>query len=381
VDEQRDGAIGRARQGPHFYARCAREAWRRSWDAANAIPPVLGLLVLYGGARLGGLDLSFSVPGAGEYGALIGTGLFIALAWLAVFLVQFVLAPPRLHARLEAELLALARRRALPSGRAAVLPAPALMSGPGAFGSAQARGPRSDEHEAPAATPLLALPAPVREEAPVVVPLTPPARVTAPPPPMTGEELPVVAREREPREKRPREGLQIRLHDQVYETAVDTTGARLPASRAYMARIANRGDKRVRRCQLFFVNPTHVQVVSGPFDLGPGEHCDLPVLRVIDQADEPHALLYFLDGETWAVADGQAAWLPEPGRFKVKVLSANAPEAALDVALACSTSTPLAWTLVEAADVDREREAAPKAGRKRSAWAGGGVAVEPSAGD
>ena len=42
-----------------FYARCAREAWRRSWDASNAWPPVLALLVLYGGSRLAGLDLTF----------------------------------------------------------------------------------------------------------------------------------------------------------------------------------------------------------------------------------------------------------------------------------------------------------------------------------
>ena len=362
MGEQRDGAIGAARQGLRFYARCAREAWHRSWDAANAIPPVLGLLVLYGGARLGGLDLSFSVPGAGEYGALIGTGLFIALAWLAVFVVQFVATPPRLQARLEAELLALERRRVprpeIGRAREAAAPVVAL--------------------PAPAVTPLLGLPAPVREEAPVLLPLTPPSAVTPTPPPMTGEGLlepPVAARERAPREKRPREGLQVRLHDQVYETAVDTTGARLPGCRAYMARVANRGDKRVRRCQLFFVNATHVQVVSGPFDLGPGEHRDLPVLRVIDEADEPHALLYFLDGETWDVADGQAAWLPEPGRFKVKVLSANAPEAALDVALACSAGTPLAWTLVEAAEAEAAPKEAPKAGRKRAAWAASGVAV------
>jgi hypothetical protein len=361
VGEQRDGVISAARQGLQFYARCAREAWRRSWDAANAILPVSGLLVLYGGARLAGLETSFSVPGAGEYGALIGTGLFIALAWLAVFLVQFVVAPPRLHARLEAELLALSRRR-VPER------APDHRLEPAAL-------------PAPTATPLLALPAPVREEAPVLLPLTPPSRVTARPPPMTGEGSlampraalpPIAVRQHAP--------LQVRLHDQVYETAaVDTTGARLPAARAYVARIANRGDKRVRRCQLFFVNATHVQVVSGPFDLGPGEHRDLPVLRVIDQADEPHALLYFLDGETWAVADGQAAWLPEPGRFKVKVLSANAPEAALDVALACSAGTPLAWTLVEAADVEAAPKEAPKRGRKR-AWATD-VAVEPVAGD
>ena len=174
----------------------------------------------------------------------------------------------------------------------------------------------------------------------------------------------------------------MRLHDQVYESdAVDTTGARLPASRAYVARVANRGDRRVRRCQIFFCNPTHIQVVSAPFDLAPGEQRDLPVLRVIDEADEPHALLYFLDAETWAVADGQAAFLPEPGRFKVKVLSANAPEAALDVALACSAGTPLAWTLVEAGEVSRRRRRKRRsAGRKRAAWATD-VAAEPVAGD
>jgi len=351
VGEQRDGTTSAARQGLQFYARCAREAWRRSWDAANAIPPVLGLLVLYGGARLGGLDLSFSIPGAGAYGALIGTGLFIVAAWLTVFLVQFVLAPPRLHARLEAELLALGRRRALTVVAPVALPAP---------------------------KPVAALPAPVREEATVLLPLTPPSRVTAPPPPMTGEGLlPTLptgaARERDP--------LQVHLLDQIHETAVDTTGAPLPGCRAYVARVANRGDRRVRRCQIFFCNPTHIQVVSGPFDLGPGEHRDLPVLRVIDQADEPHALLYFLDGETWAVADGQAAWLPEPGRFKVKVLSANAPEAALDVTLACSAGTPLAWTLVEAGPSDRVVAPAARTGRKRSAWAGADAVAEPVAGD
>jgi hypothetical protein len=346
VGEQRDGTASAARQGLQFYARCAREAWRRSWDTRNAIPPVLGLLVLYGGARLVGLETSFSVPGAGDYGALIGTGLFIALAWLVVFLVQFVLMPPQLQARLEAELLTLERRRMPPIAAPALLPEP---------------------------KPVAALPAPVREAATVVVRLTPPSAVTPTPPPMTGEELlPVTVRRHE--------SLQVRLHDQVYESdAVDTTGARLPASRAYVARVANRGDRRVRRCQIFFCNSTHIQVVSAPFDLAPGEQRDLPVLRVID-FDEPHALLYFLDAETWRVADGQAAFLPEPGRFKVKVLSANAPEAALDVALACSAGTPLAWTLVEAGEVAATPREAPKPGRQRAAWATD-VAVEPSAGD
>ena len=172
--------------------------------------------------------------------------------------------------------------------------------------------------------------------------------------------------------------IDVRLHDQIHETtAVDTTGDRLPASRAYRARIANHSDQIIRRCQLFFCNPVNIQVVSAPFDLAPGEHRDLPALRIIDEADDPCALLYFLDAETWYVAAGQAAWLPEPGRFKVKVLSANAATAALDVKLSCSTGTPLAWTLVEGTEPDK----APKAGRKQSTWAPSGVVAEPNTGD
>jgi hypothetical protein len=334
VSEQRDeAASGGVRQGLEFYARCAQEAWRRSWDVAKAWPPILGLLVLYGGAHLAGIDLTF--PGDVEYGAAIGTALFIAIAWLAVFLVQFVAAPPRLYARLDAERLA-------PMPR----PEPLLLTElvePIAEPSPPARDVK----------PVLALPAPLP---PLPAPRPAPALV--------------------PRAVLPT--LDVRLHDQMHETAaLDTTGARLPTARAYMARIANRGDKRLRRCQIFFCNPTHIQVVSGPFDLAPGEHRDLPVLRVIDQADEPHALLYFLDGETWAVADGQAAWLPEPGRFKVKVLSANAPATSLDVTLSRSAGAPAAWTLVEAVDA---QEAAP-AGRKRQGWAVPDAVAEPSAGD
>ena len=287
--------------------------------------------MLYGGAHLAGIDLTF--PGDVEYGAAIGTALFIAIAWLAVFLVQFVAAPPRLYARLDAERLA----RVPP-------PEPLLLT----------------ELVEPIAEP----PPPARDATPVLVlpaPLAPlPAPRSAPTP------RPVLPT------------IDVRLHDQMHETAaIDTTGARLPTARAYVARIANRGDKRVRRCQIFFCNPTHIQVVSGPFDLAPGEHRDLPVLRVIDQADEPHALLYFLDGETWGVADGQAAWLPEPGRFKVKVLSANAPATSLDVTLSRSAGAPAAWTLVEAIDA---AEAAP-AGRKRQGWAVPDAVAEPSAGD
>jgi len=166
--------------------------------------------------------------------------------------------------------------------------------------------------------------------------------------------------------------IDLRLHDQVYETAaVDAAGDRLPPSRAYRARVANRSNQTVRRCQLFFCNPMNIQVVSGPFDLAPGEHLDLPALRVIDGADDPHALLYFLDAETWHVAQGQAAWLPEPGHFKVKVLSANAPPSTLEVELLHDGRMPFAWTLVEATGSDK----APTAGRKPPSGASADTAV------
>jgi hypothetical protein len=105
------------------------------------------------------------------------------------------------------------------------------------------------------------------------------------------------------------------------------------------------------------------------------------VLRIIDRSDEPHALAYFLDSETWHVAQGQAAWLPEPGRFKLKVLSANASPAVLEVDLSCTVAKPEAWTLVEAAVPD----SAPlpeTTGRDRAAWAGAAIpAPEASLGD
>jgi len=351
------------RHGLHFYARCAHEAWRRSWDAAKAWPPILALLVLYGGARLAGLDLSFSLPGDTEYGALIGTGLFIVAAWLAVFLVQLVAAPPRLYARLDAERRALARR---PAAR----PVPLLDHRP-ATPIAALPAPAAPAPETPALAPVAAAAVPEPVSQPGPLPALEPAPLPAPQP----------AARPAPRPALP--PIDVRLHDQVYETtAADTTGELLPQSRAYVARVTNRGDTRLRRCQIFFGSPTHIQVVSGPFDLAPGDHRDLPVLRVIDESDEPHALLYFLDGETWAVAQGQAAWLPEPGRFKVRVLSANAPAAALDVTLARSEGAPVAWMLIEAEaeTAPPEKAPAPKAGRKRRAWATDAVA-EPASGD
>ncbi len=263
------------RHGLKFYRSCIQEAWRGSWDIANAWPPTVGLLALYAGARLAGFTMR--LPGDAERSVPAMAVLFVATAWLAVFLVRLVAAPPRIVAALEAR-----------------LPAPVLPS-----------------------------------------------------------------------------ALHLRLHGSAPEAgAVDAVGDVLPPARVFLARATNRGDALLQRCQLFFGTPTNIQVVSAPFDLAPGAHRDLAVLRTgtgIDAgADDPHALVYFLDRETWKVAQGQAAWLPDPGRFKVTALSADTTAAALEVDLSSETAE---WTLAEApaTGVDTAPTAA-KTGRQRLAW-------------
>lgn len=270
------------RNGLKFYRSCIEDAWRTSWNVANAWPPVLVLLALYAVGWLSGHDAELANPSA-----LL---LLLAAAALAIFLVRFTAAPPRIFARLEA---------AVPRPKAARLPAPPVSS-----------------------------PAP----------------------------------------------LQLRLRGSLDEAnAVDVTGDRLPPARAFLARATNQSDATLRRCQLFFGTPTNIQVVSAPFDLAPGAHLDLPVLRVSGGAADPHALVYFLDRETWVVAGGQAAWLPEPGRFKVTALSADTERVALEVELSAATAE---WTLAEApARKGREAAQAP-AGAARPGWIKAGADVE-----
>jgi hypothetical protein len=307
------------RAGLTFYGRCLKDAWRSSWDMAHAWLPIAGLLVLYGAVWAAGYTIR--LPGELDQNPMAMATAFIVVAWAVVFAVRLIAAPPRLYTELQRE--AFARP---------ALPAPAALSAP----------------------------APDAEIAAAPVARTPPAAPVAPAPLLP---------------------LDVRLHDQIHETgAVDALGEVMPAARAYVARVTNRSDRTIRHCQLFLGNPTHIQVVSGPFDLAPGDHRDLPVLRVIDQSDEPHALAYYLESETWQVAAGQAAWLPDPGRFKVKVLSADAPQAAVQVELSCSATKPEAWTLVEAAEPAAARTGRKgKAGTRAAAWAD--AMPEPSSGD
>ena len=293
--------------GLKFYLRCSADAWRSSWDLANAWLPLAAVIVIYGALRFTGHEPV--LPDFFEQNVLALAAAYVVAAWVAVFAVRLIAAPPRLYAELHAR-------------------PPVVVQAP-------------QPESAPIAT-VAATPAPK----PVAAP--------APLPP-----------------------LDVRLHDQMHETEMrDAIGEVMPAARAYVARVTNRSDRTVHRCQLFLGNPTHIQVVSGPFDLEPGQHRDLPVIRVIDQSDEPHALAYYLESETWQVAAGQAAWLPDPGRFKVKVLSADAPTAALSVDLTCSKTKPEAWTLIESAPPTERRR------RNRAGWAGAAApVVEPNSGD
>lgn len=305
--------------GLKFYGRCFKDAWRSSWDLANVWLPLVLVVVFYGALRLTGHEPV--LPDFFERNTLALAAAYVIAAWLVVFAVRLIAAPPRLYAELHA--------------RPPVVALPA---------------------------PLLALPGP----APVVASAEAPVEgaVEAPTPAAAPKPAPTPV-------------LDVRLADQIHETGMlDAIGEVMPAARAYVARVANRSTRTVHRCQLFVGNPTHIQVVSGPFDLEPGQHRDLPVLRVIDQSDEPHALAYYLESETWQVAPGQAAWLPEPGRFKVKVLSADAPTAALQVDLACSTTKPEAWTLIEAAPRPERRK------REKATWSGTAAPLaEPNSGD
>ena len=78
MGEERDGWTIGARRGLRFYARCAGDAWRQSWDAANARLPVLALLATMGGAWLAGFNPIF--PGSAAYDAPIATALAAPVA-------------------------------------------------------------------------------------------------------------------------------------------------------------------------------------------------------------------------------------------------------------------------------------------------------------
>jgi hypothetical protein len=141
--------------------------------------------------------------------------------------------------------------------------------------------------------------------------------------------------------------LRITLHDQpAYEAELlDADGNSLPVDFVFLIRLAN-GNKFLRQCQVFFGlpndGPSHP--VSGCFDLRRSEQKDIPVLRT-KNTDDRRAIVYILRPSDWKISPQGPAWLPGPGLYEIKVLSADASPATLNVRL---TKNENNWNLERA---------------------------------
>jgi hypothetical protein len=137
----------------------------------------------------------------------------------------------------------------------------------------------------------------------------------------------------------------------AYEVGLrDAAGNELPHSHIFVVRVVNSGDRFLQKCQLTFGQKTRMNYpVSGCFDLRQGEYRDLPVLRVNAKAGDPRAFVYLLESPDWKISADGPSWLPGPGTYEIRVLSADANPASLDVKLSrvgiewrleCATSGP-----------------------------------------
>jgi hypothetical protein len=82
----------------HFYLRCATNAWSGSWDRANALATIVGAIALWIVAE----SMSYHVIPPDTFPGVIMLALIcFVTAWVVVFFVRFVVAPPRLYAALE----------------------------------------------------------------------------------------------------------------------------------------------------------------------------------------------------------------------------------------------------------------------------------------
>jgi hypothetical protein len=126
------------------------------------------------------------------------------------------------------------------------------------------------------------------------------------------------------------------LHkDMAYESGlVDVNGNQLPPAKVFIVRITNGGDKFLQKCQITFGQKGRFNYpVSGCFDLRRGEYKDLAVLRVNYRGEDSRAFVYFLQSIDWKISVDGPSWLPGPGIYEIRALSADTHPAALDVEL------------------------------------------------
>jgi hypothetical protein len=146
------------------------------------------------------------------------------------------------------------------------------------------------------------------------------------------------------------QALAITLHDgPAYEAGLkDANGNNLPDDWVFLARLTG-GDKSLTKCQIVLEDRNgHNFTVSKPFDIRPGEQKDLPVLRFKNKDPRDcRAFIYMLRPDDWEISPDGPALLLGPERYRIKVLSAEATPAILDVHLSKHPKLEGQWILEE----------------------------------
>jgi hypothetical protein len=103
----------------------------------------------------------------------------------------------------------------------------------------------------------------------------------------------------------------------AYEAYTDNL---FPRAKAYLAHIENLTDSTIHNFQLSLA----FYLVCAPFDLRPGERKDVPVIRVLLDAENYPAAVYpyHKDGANWT-RSGTFSWLIEEGSYELKLLADN----------------------------------------------------------
>jgi hypothetical protein len=152
------------------------------------------------------------------------------------------------------------------------------------------------------------------------------------------------------RAERDSQALTITLHDgPAYEAGLrDADGDTLPDDWVFLAHLIG-GDRSLTKCQIFLEDwHGHDFVVSKPFDLRPGEPKDVPVMRFKNKNPRDcRAFVYMLRPDDWEILPGGPAAILGPERYRIKVLSAEAAPAILDVHLSKHPKLDGQWILEE----------------------------------
>jgi hypothetical protein len=123
----------------------------------------------------------------------------------------------------------------------------------------------------------------------------------------------------------------------------DAEGNELPSGMVFHVRVTNCGEKLLQRCQITFgVKENFSYLVTAPFDLRQGEHRDLGFLRVRSLWPESRAVVHIFGPDDRKIPANSPAWLPKPGVYEIKALSADTKPATLDVEL---SRTDAGWSL------------------------------------